>query len=115
MLLIASLLACAPDEVVDTGPDAEVVDTEDSGSDQPTCDTAEIRVDGEDPPTVGDEWNIFLWCDDTLLMGATIVRFDPPEIAELYENTATFVEPGEAVLYMQVGRYTGSRTVTVSE
>lgn len=115
MLLLAVLFACSPDEVIDTGAEAEVVDTDDSGSYQPACETPDIRVDGEDPPAVGDEWNIFLWCDDTLLTGATVVRFDPPEIAELYENSATFVEAGDAMLYMQVGRYNGSRAVTVSE
>lgn len=115
MLLLVALFACTPDEVNDTAAEAEVVDTEDSASNQPTCDTPEIRVNGDDPPAVGDEWGIFLWCDDTLLTGATVVRFDPPEIAELYENNATFVEAGDAMLYMQVGRYNGSRAVTVSE
>lgn len=115
MLIVAALLACSAPVTTDTGEDADDSEVQDSGSDQPECETADIRINGNDPPVVGDTWTIFLWCSDTLLTGATVVRFDPPQIAELYENEATFIEAGDAMLYMQVGRYTGERSVTVGE
>lgn len=115
MILFASLLACAGPDPVDTGT-ADTGEPADTDTyDRPDCDEPEIRVSGSDPPLVGDEWTIFLWCEDTLLTGAMVVQFDPPEVAELDENIATFIESGEATLYVQVGRYSNSRAVTIGE
>jgi hypothetical protein len=111
LLATAGCTGKAEDTGEDTGP--AVVDTGDYEVE--TCDVLEIRVNGEDPPRVGDEWTIFLWCDEALLTGAMIVRFDPPEVADMEENVATFIEPGKATLDVQVGRHRANREVVIAD
>lgn len=115
LVLLPALLGACTGKDEDTGGDTspEVVDTGDYQGVE--CDVTEIRVDGNDPPVVGDTWSIFLWCDDALLTGAMVVQFTPPEVAELEENVATFVEPGSATLNVQVGRHRASRDVKIGE
>jgi hypothetical protein len=111
-LLSVFVLACsdAPE-----GDSAEEVVVEEA----PTglvCDTLDIRVTGDDPPSVGDAWTVWLWCnDDTLLTGATRVSFDPNDIATVSSNEVEFLKAGEATLTVQVGSRRESRDVTVSE
>lgn len=93
---------------------AEPVDTEDPPEDNP-CEVAEIRVTGDDPPSVGDTWTVWLWCDDALTTGATRLTFDPPEIASVSENNAEFLEAGTATMRLQVGAFRAEREVEVSE
>lgn len=116
MLLLTMLIACQAPATDDTAAVVEdsAADPVDSGTAQ-DCSKVSIRVDGNDPPSVGDDWTMFLWCDEVLLLGSTVVRFEPPEIARLEANNATFVEPGEAKLYMQVGRWSASRDVAVAD
>jgi hypothetical protein len=116
MTLLAFLLAChAPtsDDTAAAVVDSVPVDTGSGGGQD--CSEVSIRVSGNDPPVVGDDWTIFLWCDEGLLTGSSVVRFDPAEVARLEDNSATFVEAGEATLYMQVGRFSASRAVSVGE
>jgi hypothetical protein len=106
------LAACAAPSSDDTGE--PVADTEET-VDHETCDTLEIRVTGDDPPQVGDAWTVWLWCDDSIELGTMRMFFDPPEIASVSTNNATFLQAGEAELTVQAGGLRQTRTVTVGE
>ena len=106
----SDLQACTG-EPNDSAPPA---DTEEPEEENP-CDVAEIRVTGDDPPQVGDEWTVWLWCDDVLMTGATRLTFDPADIATVSDNTAQFVETGTATMRIQVGAFRADREVVVSK
>lgn len=108
MLLL--LLACTGEAPEDTAPVEQVEDTDTVDP----CEVLEIRVTGEDPPQVGDEWTLWMWCDDALMTGAMRLSFDPPEIATVSGNTAQFVAAGDATLTLQAGSRRLSRDVSVS-
>ena len=105
------LLGCTSATPVDTG--SPPVDTEEPAGLE--CSVLEIRVNGEDPPHVGDTWALWLWCDDTLLLGATRIVFTPPDIASISENNATFLYAGDGSVQVQVGSRRQTLAFTVAE
>jgi hypothetical protein len=110
LLALAGLTACGEKETLDTSPPVE-----DSDDVEPQgCGVVELDVDGPEAPTVGDSWTVWLRCDGATMLGATVLRFDPPTIATLDDNVATFVEAGDATMTMQVGAYRESLTLTVT-
>lgn len=113
MSLLLALVACSPEPVEDTAPaDTGVVETDSGGGGSP-CDEVSIHVQGDDPPAVGDEWMVYLWCDEALMTGAMVVYLDPADFAQLEENRVTFFQEGEATLHVQVGSYRADRPVKV--
>ncbi len=112
MYLLLLLLACFGPKT-DPDDEDESEEEESETDDTFTCDVPELKVNGEDPPAVGDEWTVFLWCGDTLMTGAMVLSFTPPELAEVTDNVALFVEPGDGVMKLQVGRYWQERDVSV--
>lgn len=112
MWILISLLACGTSEEAPEETETEE-DSETEPDDTFTCDVPELRINGEEPPIVGDVWTVFLWCGDTLMTGAMVLAFDPPTIAEVESNNAEFVEAGDAVMSLQVGRYAAEQDVTV--
>lgn len=114
-LALALLAACAGGRPDDSAPPANTdVDTHDDGDDF-TCETPELHINGADPPSVGDYWEVLLWCDDTLMTGAMHMSIDPPEMATIEDNTMTFNLAGTGVLSVQVGTIQTARDVVVSE
>lgn len=111
MLHLLLLFACTGADPVDSAAPADT----DDGPDAQACDVLEIRVNGEDPPTVGDTWTVFLWCDDALLTGTYRIFFDPPDFATLSNNDLTFLYAGEAELTVQAGSRRQTRMVSVTE
>lgn len=112
------LFACAgspADSGVDTADSTEHTDDTDGDF---NCDfnrdSPEIRVNGEDPPSVGTEWDVFLWCGDVLMTGAMHISIDPPELAVIEDYQLTFVADGDGLLEVQVGSIRAERAVTVS-
>lgn len=105
------LLACTGADPVDTSAPA---DTDDDPVDQ-SCDVLEIRVNGEDPPSVGDTWTVFLICDESMLTGTYRIFFDPPDFATISDNELGFLYAGEAELTVQAGSRRATRMVTVTE
>ncbi len=94
--------------VVDTDTD-DGVDTEDTFE----CPTPEMHVTGDDPPVVGDYWEVFLWCDETLMTGAMHMSIDPPTMATIEDYHLTFNEEGTGTLSVQVGTIKAEREVVV--
>lgn len=95
-------------EPVDTSPQN---DTEDDFS----CPTPEVHVTGNDPARVGDSWDVFLWCGDTLMTGAMHMSIDPPTMGTVDDYHLTFNEAGTGLLEVQVGSLKADRTVEVTE
>lgn len=81
------------------------------------CAEEEIVLDimGPTEPVVGDTWTVWMRCDGTTMLGATILQFDPPDFASIQDNNATFLKVGAATMTMQVGRYSESLDVTVGK
>jgi hypothetical protein len=110
MTSLLFMLACTPPDD-DSAEVEQIIEPEDNTV---PCEP-ELDVRGDDPPGVGDEWTVFMYCDDAMLMGAMILQFDPPEAAQVEDNVATFRQAGEALLMMQVGSRRAEKTVTVTE
>ena len=103
-------LACSSPEVDSAAPVEETETDPPAGS---TCETLTIDVNGEDPPAVGDEWTVWLYCDQALLTGTMILQFDPPSLATVQDNVAVFLEAGAGLMRIQVGSKRAERDVTV--
>ncbi|MBK7757676.1 MAG: hypothetical protein IPI35_15000 [Deltaproteobacteria bacterium] len=110
LILLAALAACGDKEPLETAtPVEDSDDVEPQG-----CGVVELDVQGPEAPKVGDSWTVWLRCDGATMLGATVLRFDPPSIATLDDNVATFVEAGETTMTMQVGVYRETLTFTVA-
>ncbi len=79
------------------------------------CASVELDILGPEEPRVGDEWTVWLRCDGATLAGAMRLFFDPPDFAAVDVNVVTFIQAGTATMTMQVGGYSASTDVTVSE
>ena len=114
LMSLFALSGCGPKVEDDSGV---VVDTspEDDTRDDFSCPTPEMRVNGEDPPSVGDYWEVFLWCGDTLMTGAMHMSIDPPSLATIDDYHMTYNEAGSGVLAVQVGTLKAERAVEVAE
>lgn len=113
LALCTGLAACAAPVTDDSAP----VDTQEpeDNNDDFTCDTPELHINGNDPPTVGDYWEVLLWCDNTLMTGAMHMSIEPPDMATIEDYTMTFNLAGTGTLSVQVGTIETSREVVVSE
>jgi hypothetical protein len=107
--LLLVLLGCTGTEPVDSAP----APVEDTDTPEDPCDVLSLRVDGEDPPHVGDTWTVWMLCDDALMTGAMRLTFDPPDFARIDENNAEFLYEGDATMRLQVGSRRLEREVTV--
>jgi hypothetical protein len=116
-LIVASILACAgKSDSADSEVPVDTGETTDpyTGTTEPfSCPTPEIHVGGEDPPVVGNEWDVFLWCDSTLMTGPMSVMVDPPSLATIEKYHIVWVESGTAHLTVQVGSLKAERDVEV--
>lgn len=110
MIWLTLLLACGPEEGDSAEPEVIVTYEPVEGE---GCDAVTMRVDGADPPVVGDTWTVWLYCDDALLTGAAVLQVDPPSLATIEDNRATFVETGAGTVRLQVGSRRGEQAVKV--
>lgn len=111
-------LGCAEKNAAsDTGGPAD-----DGGDIGDICagDKKTARVNGRDisevgDPRVGDEWTVIMVCDGTIMMGAYVLRFTPPDVAEVDSVTSDviFVQEGPATMLLQVGNRKLSHDMTV--
>lgn len=110
MVLLTALLGCG-DPGGETDSDA-VVDTNDT---YVPCGETRIEFTGPEAPRVGDSWTVFMYCDDVLMTGGMILRFDPTTFATLDENVATFQQAGTGLMKVQMGTYREEMEVTVTD
>ena len=90
------------DEASDTGTTTgeDTDEEEDEG-----CGELTLDIKGPDAPVVGDEWFVIMRCDNALMQGPTVIRFTPPDFANLDGKTVIFTTAGEASMRVQVGGY----------
>ena len=117
--VIPFLWAChndAHDSAASGGDDSVPVDDSSDPEDDLGCDKLRIDYEGPNPPHVGQQWILQLWCDDAL-MTLTIIRFDPTDFASVPDgsNVATFLMAGEGTIQMQAGTQREYLDVTVLE
>ena len=102
------------DEEEDDGDDDG--GAEDSGEPEvEPCGEVWIDYMGEDEPHVGDEWTIWLRCDDALLVGPTVIRFDPLDFASVNENVVTWTQAGEGLMRVQTGTEVAELSMNILE
>ena len=116
-LFCASAWACG-------GPDtggADAASKDSGGLPQPEapaedegCESLTLGHDGPDTPVVGDQWAVFLRCDEATLVGASVLTVDPVEAAEIDENLVIFREPGPCTVRLQVGSRAATLDVVVN-
>lgn len=111
-MMFALLLACAP--TTDDSAEPVHVVTHDTHVDN-SCESLTLVVDGEDPPVVGDTWTLWMYCDEALVTGAMILQADPPDLATITDNNATFLRVGAGVMRLQVGNRQLEQAVEVGE
>ena len=115
LLCVAALPACsAQGDDTAANTDTDTFDTVDT-NEQFTCDNPEIHVNGTQPPSVGDYWEVLLWCDNTLMTGAMHMSIDPPDMATIEDYKLTWNLAGTGSLTVQVGTIAASEDVTVAE
>ena len=96
------LLGCGSDEDTDEDTDTQSnVDTDEPRG----CDEVSLKINGPDAPIVGDEWVVLMRCDEAIIQGPMVIRFTPPDFANLDGNTVIFTTAGEASMRVQVGGY----------
>lgn len=114
--VLSLMLACS-EASPDSGAPAVV---EDSGEpeheeERDDCEEISIKVIGDEPPSVGDTWTVYLNCDAAVLTGTTVVRVDPVDLATIDDNVITWDLAGEGTLRVQVGNMRVEDTVVVSD
>lgn len=110
------LFACAGTSTLETDTDTDADTDPDTDADTfDGCDVTEIRYDGPAEPVVGDVWTVWMYCDDALMMGAMVIRFEPTDMASFDENVLTWVKAGTGVLTIQAGSTKAELEVTVAE
>ncbi len=109
--LLLLLAACTGEPPGDTALPSDTAPTEEEDD----CETLEIHVDGQDPPSVGDTWTMLLKCDGAVLYGAMRVIWTPNDIATVDENVSVFQYAGDATLLLQAGSRRQTREVTILE
>lgn len=110
--LACATVACNRDQrELESDDTAIVQDTDDE-----TCTDYHVEVNGPEQPVVGDEWEVWLWCEDVLQVGASVVGSDPPDFVAIRgPNTIEFLYAGTGKLRIQVGNYRHYEPVTVGE
>lgn len=116
LAVLLTVVACTGPRLEDSSSspaDAE----DDPPSAGNACDEVWMKVDGPEFPVVGDTWTVWLYCDDALMTGATVLNVDPPSAATIEADTTTltWVEAGEATVRLQVGARWDEVTVEVGE
>lgn len=122
LLPLVLCVACSADKE-DSAVD---VDTGDTGTverpDRPEACDPEVRVDGTpvaeaEPPAVGDQWYLLMYCDDALQTGTYVLQADPAESVSVDsdEPIVTFTTAGDVGLEYRIGSRSASFTVTVSD
>ena len=114
-LVSMSVFGACAEASSDDDDDGHTDSSEPDPDDGETLDCAELELDiiGPTPPAVGDSWTLWLRCDGATMTGTMVLRFEPPEIASVESNTATFLTSGEALMRFQVGNRRVEETITV--
>lgn len=116
-LMCCVALACGS---ADTGGDEATtkdsggLPTPDAPADDEGCQSLTLGHDGPDSPVVGDQWAVFLRCDEATLVGASVLTVDPVDAAEIDENLVIFREAGPCTVRLQVGSRAASLDVLVN-
>lgn len=109
-LVVLLLSACSP-ETEETGQ--EDTDRQEETDEPEGCQEVTLDLNGPEAPKVGDEWTVLMRCDDAVLMGPMVIRFTPPDFANLDSNTVLFTTAGTGSMRVQVGAYRLDQDLTV--
>ena len=74
-------------------------------------------VDDLPDPVVGDSWYLLMYSDETLLLGASVLRIEPSHLGTLDDEDPiiTFAAAGDGEIRYQVGNRQVNTPVTIRE
>ena len=121
LFLFAALSACTPEKgSVDTS-DPLSLPQDDTAEESEPC-VLSVRVDAVDvadlsDPVVGESWFLLMYYDETLMLGASVLRIDPSHLGTLdpTDPIITFVAAGSGIIHYQVGSRQVEIPVTIQE
>ena len=120
IVALAFFTACDQNKSMDTSDPELTIESGDTGTEQP-CQIS-VRANGipvEDlaNPTVGDDWYLIMYCDETILMGPAVLQINPTHLATVdsEDPILTFVATGEGEIRYQLGNRQAHIPVTIEE
>jgi hypothetical protein len=122
LLLFLALSSCSPEKsAVDTSdPLSFSQDDTAEESDEPcvlSVRVAAVPVADLPDPVVGESWYLLMYCDETLLLGASVLRIEPSHLGTLdpEDPIITFAAAGSGEIQYQVGSRQVATPVTIQE
>ena len=100
--VVLLLIGCSKD-VEETG--VEDTDPVEDTDEPKGCGEVTLDLRGPEAPIVGDEWTVLMRCDEAVLTGPMVIRFTPPDFANVDGNTVIFTTAGTGSMRVQVGAY----------
>jgi len=66
-------------------------------------------------PRVGESWEVLMWCDNILELGAYVLQINPPRLGTVDQSDpiVTFRTEGSGTLFLQVGLKEAEEDITV--
>ncbi|MGB0639206.1 MAG: hypothetical protein ACPGTU_07740 [Myxococcota bacterium] len=119
--LFAVLTACAPEKTSADTSDPLTLPEDEPEEETEAC-VVSVRVETvpveELPdPVVGDSWYLLMYCDETLMLGASVLRIEPSHLGTLdpEDPIITFVSAGVGEIQYQIGSTQVKIPVTIQE
>ena len=120
ILALAFFAACDQNKSIDTSDPELSIGPGDTGTEEP-CQIS-VRANGIPVadlanPTVGDDWYLIMYCDETILMGPAVLQINPTHLATVdsEDPILTFVAAGEGEIRYQLGNRQAHIPVTIEE
>jgi hypothetical protein len=92
----------------DTGPEAEC---------EPNIRYTGDRLSERSDPRVGETWNLFMWCDNALVQGPSVLQINPTSLATIDsgDRTVTWQQAGSGTVFLQVGSMQSEEPIEVQD
>lgn len=120
-LALAFFAACDENKSTDTADSVLSIESGDTGAEEQPCQIS-VRANGIPVadlanPTVGDDWYLIMYCDETILMGPSVLQINPTHLATVDSEAPilTFVASGEGEIRYQLGNRQAHIPVTIEE
>jgi len=122
-LLFALILltACGDTKSTDTAEPELNLEGKDTGEEEQPC-AISVRANGIPVgdlanPSIGDDWYLVMYCDETILMGPAVLQIQPTHLATVdsEDPILTFVAAGDGEILYQLGNRQAHIPVTIEE
>jgi hypothetical protein len=121
LCLFAVLTACAPEKKsADTSDPLTLPQDEPEEESEPCVISVRVEtvpVEELPNPVVGESWYLLMYCDETLMLGASVLRIEPSHLGTLdpEDPVITFAAAGSGEIQYQIGSTQVKIPVTIQE